>query len=278
MHSIIIPVDFTKRSKDALNYANSLFSEVPVRVILLHAHSAIRTKEFLISIEDIIEKDIMVKLEREGESLRQKMKNENLELAYHYEEGDIITAISNAMAKYNAELLIIGSDGDESWNDVSFREEGRTLNIVRDLPIPTLIVPTEKNAGKPKNILFATLIDGIKENKDVEPLKTLTSLSGAHLDVLSVGPESASEELFNSELISSLNGYLDGLNFSLHTLLESDTFNAIEHFSHDHENDLVCIIYRKHGVLERLLKPSVSKKVLTKSGRPILALKRSEEK
>ncbi len=254
----------------------SLFSEEPVQIILLHAHSALRTKEFLISIEDIIEKDIRLKLEKEADGVKARWKNGNLEIIFAYEQTDIISAITSNANKFSADLLVVGTEENESWNDVSYREEGRTANIVKEVEIPTLIVPVERNAERPKNFLFATLPDGIRGENDVKPLKELMKICGAHLDVVTVGSEDSSRAKLGSELRTTINGYLNGLDFSYHALLDSDTYNAIEHFSHDHENDLVCIIYRKHGILERLLKPSVSKKVLSRSNRPILALKRNE--
>jgi nucleotide-binding universal stress UspA family protein len=63
------------------------------------------------------------------------------------------------------------------------------------------------------------------------------------------------------------------VDYKLHTMLDTDPFQAIGQFSDEHHNDLICIMYRKHNILDSLLKPSVSRKIISHMDKPILALK-----
>ena len=273
MQSIIIPVDFTERSRMALDYAAMLFASSPMRFVLLHAFSTATTKEFLISIDDIIEKDIRQKLEAEGERFRSMLKNDKSEIVYVCKNNDIISTIASACEIHASEMMIIGSDGESSWSDISYREEGMTLNIVKGLSIPCLIVPSGRTSGLPKNILFATMIDGIANSSEVEVLNYIAKVCESHLDILNVGTERSGVVKLKEKLRKTVNGYFGNVDFKIHTLIDVDPYLAIGSFSEEHHHDLICIMYRKHGLLESILKQSVAKKMLSKLDKPILALK-----
>jgi len=275
MQTIIIPVDFTARSRKAIDFVAMLYQTTSVRFILLHAYSTLKSNEFLISIDDIIENDIQRKLETEGEYLKEKCESDKIELIYLCDRNDIISSILNATKKFSADMVVVGSDGEESWNDISLREEGKTINIVKKAPIPALIVPLSHAVLKPNNILFATVINGIYGNEEVEPLIDMVKAWGAHIDILNVGSERASVSGLNKGLESTVNGYFYGIDFKLHAVLNADTFQAIDQFSAEHQIDLICIMYRKHSVLEKLLRSGITKKIFTQIGKPILALKHS---
>ena len=276
MQNIIIPVDFSLESRAAIDYVLTFFPSSNARVILLHAYSKFNTSEFLISIDDIIEKDIHKKLEVEGEYLLRKSGGKNIELIYDCECNDIVSAIQNAVNTYHADLLVLGSDGQYSWKDMSYMEDGKTLNIIKEVSIPVLIVPYLQEARKPANILFATVIDGIDGESDVHPLIEMTKQCQAHLDIINVGPDKSSENSLNKGLTKTVNGFFKKVDYKLHTVLDSDAYEAIVRFSDEHHSDIICIMYRKHTTLERLLKQSISKKVITNLTKPILTLKHQE--
>lgn len=273
MQNIIIPVDFSKRSKAALNYAATVFGGTGKRFILLHAYSNLKSGEFLISIDDIIEADIRMKLEVEGKKLIEKLKNDRTEINYVCERSDILSALAGAVSKYNADLIVLGSSDEESWSDVTYREEGKTINILKSVKIPCMIVPDFIELHKPAHVLFATVLNGIKDSGEVRPLLDLLKNNNSRLDILNVTQEKNALPETDSVLKKTTNGYFPGFEYKLHTAYESDIFMAIDNFANEHHNDLICLMYRKHNAFERLLKQSVSKKMITKLTRPLLVLK-----
>jgi len=276
MRTVIVPIDFTDRSRAALNYAAELYRSSDIRFIFMHTYTTVKTTEFLISIDDIIENDIRQKLEAEAEYLQAKLDNDSSEFIYIIERNDIISALSNNIGKYAVDMVILGSDNGDSWNDVSYSDEGRTMNIVKNVSIPCLIVPISKHLKKPCNVMFATVLNGIENMGDVEALVNMVNDCHAHLDIVSVAGESASKKQLEEELKRTVNGYFENVDVELHTLFDTDTFAALGKFTEQHGNDLICIMYRKHGMLEKMLKKSISKQLFSHLDQPILALKHDE--
>ena len=273
MQSIILPIDFSRSSDAILNYAAELFSPQNARFILLHAYSSLPSGELLISIDDIIESDIYRKLEVKEEYLKRKSNFEKLDVVKVCVKNDIISAISLVNEKYHADLLILGSDGESSWKDTTYYDEGKTLKIVSEVSIPSLIVPFLTEMHKPGNILFATVLDGIHNSDEVRPLIDIAKECKAHLDILNVSQSRTDISESSGNLQKTINGYFKGVDYELHTILNKDATSAIGQFSEDHSNDLICIINRRHGILEKLLRPSVTKKIISGMARPILVLK-----
>ena len=276
MQTVIVPIDFTDRSRAALNYAVELYHSSNVRFIFLHAYTTINTSEFLISIDDIIENDIRQKLEAEAEYLSSKLEIKSPEFIFVVEKNDIISALTNNIIKYNANMVILGSAEGESWNDVSNTHEGRTMSIVKNISLPCLIVPVAEHLKKPDKVMFATVLNGIDNIGDVEALLSVVNENHSHLDIVSVASESTTKKSLAEELKKTVNGYFENIDFELHTVLDTDTYGALGKFSDKHHSDLICIMYRKHGILEKMLKRSVSKQMFSNMDRPILALKHSE--
>lgn len=273
MQSIILPVDFSRSSDAVLDYAAQLFGPQNVRFILLHAYSSLPAGELLISIDDIIENDINRKLEAKEDYLRKKSDSDKLDIIKVCVKNDIISAISSVNDKYHSDLLILGSDGENSWKDTTYYDEGKTLKIVSDVSIPSLIVPFSDEMHKPGNILFATVLEGIHDSNEVRPLIEIAKECKAHLDILNVSQSRSDTIESSSNLKKTINGYFKGVDFELHTIINKDATAAIGQFSEDHHNDLICIINRRHGILEKLLRPSVTKKIISGMARPILVLK-----
>lgn len=273
MQSVVIPIDFTKRSDSALDYAIALFSSQSIQFILLHSYSTISANELLISVDDIIEKDICHKLDEKVEYIRSKTGSEKINVIRICERNDLISSIRKVVSKYHAELLIVGSDGEDSWNDGYFPSEGKTLNIIDEINLPTLVVPIHQQIQKPQNVLFATVLDGIHNSKEVNPLIEMIKECNAHIDILNVGGTGSNTNELDQDLKKTINGYFVKTNYDLHTVVDNDIQLAIGKFSEEHNNDFICIIYRKHGFIETVFKPGVSKKIINKTQKPILALK-----
>jgi nucleotide-binding universal stress UspA family protein len=60
---------------------------------------------------------------------------------------------------------------------------------------------------------------------------------------------------------------------SLHTILSDDVEQEIDNFIHQHEVDLLVLVFREHGFIKRLFSPGVRTKMVYHSDTPILVLK-----
>ena len=109
--------------------------------------------------------------------------------------------------------------------------------------------------------------------RDLAPLVSAIKNCEGHLDVINVDNHKMDPEVAYDRLKTSVNGFFNGLPVEFHALEGAEVFTSIKQFTDSHHSDLVCILYREHSFLERLLKDSVSEQMVSDLNWPLLTLK-----
>ena len=273
MQRILIPVDFTGSSRAAIDYALDLYDPARYSFVLLHAYSSTRTSEFLVSIEDIIEKDIERKMNLERDHMNRLCNKCEVSVELKWEKCEIIEAIDRVTESLPVELIIIGSDNGVSWTGNSNLTDVKTMDFIKQISLPVLIVPQNGSLRHPRDFLFATRLNNVMNEGDVAPLISVIRNCKGHLDVINVENHKMEAEEANERLRTSVNGLFNDLPVAFHALEGSEVFTSIRQFTDSHHSDLVCILYREHSFLERLLKDSVSEQLVSDLNWPLLTLK-----
>ena len=273
MQRILIPVDFSGSSRAAIDYALEIYNPEKYTYVLLHAFGSAGTKEFLISIDDIIESDIEKKLELERDHMIRITGDENINVELKWDKCEIIEAIERLIEHIPIALVVVGSDMGITWTGDSNLSNVRTLNFVKEISLPLLIVPQRGQLQHPKEVLFATTINGIKDKRDVAPLIDLVRNCQSRLDIINVGVDKQEGHATSEKLGKTVDGYFEDLPFELHAVESREVFKSIRDFTEEHHSELVCILYRKHNLLERVLRESVSQQIISDLRWPLLTLK-----
>ena len=276
MQRILIPVDFSSSSRAAIDYALEIYSPDKYTYVLLHAFGSARTNEFLISIDDIIESDIEKKLELERDHIMRISGYDDIKVELKWEKCEIIEAIERVIEHIPIKLVVIGSENAISWTGDSNLNNVKTMNFVKEISLPLLIVPLNGRLRNPKDVLFATRLNGIKDQNDVAPLIDLVRNCLSRLDIINVGSDKQEITEINQKLEQTVNGFFENLPFEMHALESREVFKSIVDFTEEHHFDLVCILYRKHNLVERVLRESVSEQIMSDLRWPLLTLKHQD--
>jgi len=170
MKTILIPTDFSECSATAYNYAVMMAEKSNSEILLLHildipqpSQSTANGRETTLDTHYMME---MMKLTKfRMKKIRNGKTFKNVNVKEIIEVGSIPERILNAVKKYKADMIIMGSHG---VNGIQEKFIGTNAErIVRDVEIPVLTVKHPVKNPKIGTIVFAT--DFSKETELVLP-------------------------------------------------------------------------------------------------------------
>ncbi len=262
MKNILIPTDFSENSKDALDYAISLFKGSNVRFYILNTYDQlVASDHFDVTVATNMK---TIQLLKENSDTQLKaittyLKNKNSEL--HQIEtlskiGTLIGAIKEIVEEKSIDLIVMGTKGETSSSNIFFGSN--TIQVINTRIAPVLAVPAGYKFKPLRNILFPT---------DLQ-----IALGDRHLKLLlAIAKERKCKITLLHKLFRGLNSlqrahramlekYLAAVDFSFETIEDKEIDDAVFDYERKHPTDLLAMINNKHSFLENLFfKPVVSK-------------------
>ncbi|MEP7265076.1 MAG: universal stress protein, partial [Bacteroidota bacterium] len=170
MKTILVPVDFTITSRNALLYALFINHHIKAEIIIFHAYNV-----------PAYETDIT--LEIAEQSVREEMLNElqewKIDAESRYPEMKISTHLSDALTReeiideelnLNADLIVIGTQGTDGLAGVFLID---TVAAAEHTRCPVLIIPPGVILGNLQKIVFATNF----EEDDIQNINTIIEVA-----------------------------------------------------------------------------------------------------
>lgn len=284
MGNILVPVDFSDYSKNALEYAIVLAKKTNAFITVFHSFYFSTPPEYG-TLANYISMAIEDEQKRYDEQMKTLIKSyENEE----YDDGSGRLQISSivklglpsedivALIKERQfEMVIMGTKGATGLDRLFFGSV--TANIIEDSDVkcPVLAVPRGANVRGVKHMLYA--MDYEEDDVPViDDLLEFASYFDAKVTCLHVN---VSEELLDSdklekEILEDTYWFTpyDKIRFEL--LKNESTQSGIENYIKDNGIDLVAVIPRKRSFLESLFHKSVSNNLATYAGIPVLVIKK----
>jgi len=275
MQRVLIPIDFTKRSRSVLTHITKICNPEKYHFILYHNYAKSNTDEILISVEDIIENEISNRLEKEAAFLKSQIGSRYMSFEIKVDKGELVSTLSDSCENNSIDLVVLGSENGNSWTSSSNGKEIETFYLVKYLKCPVLIIPQESAISYPNEVVFATRLNSTLNENEVAPLVKVLNDSKAHLDIVSFTKEEKQDKENVNKVAKNVDGYFKQNPHEIHVISEADPYSGILQFSKEHKADLLCIMYRKTSFLERMLRESVSKQMLNDVNLPIMVLKQN---
>lgn len=172
---IVVPIDFTETTSNALNYALSLADIYSNNISLIHI---IKSKSE--------EGEAEVKLKALAEQAASKI---NGEVHYHVIEGDVLEDMGKIAASMEASLIVLGTHGETGLQKMF---GSRVLKLINHSKVPFIVVQKDTKYRETKKI--AMTIDLAKES--VQVVRAAASLGekfGA--EIVLIGGNHADEDL-----------------------------------------------------------------------------------
>ena len=267
MKKFLVPIDFSDASINAAKYAVALTSEVPeAELTFYNVYSSI-TLPTLSSKEEGSREQIS--LNELNEIRTQIGEGRNISLAV--EEGSFVDMLYEYVLGHGIEMVIMGITGSSRIKQVFMGTS--TLNIIRKIDCPVMIIPAEAEFKGLQKVVFTSDFTDVARTTPFVTLKEIINTFKPSLEILNVDSEHFVEltpeyKIEKEAMEEKLGEYHPEFSF----LRAYDFLEGISSFVESREMDAIITVPRKHSFLSQLFKTSHTKKLAYHSRVPIITL------
>jgi nucleotide-binding universal stress UspA family protein len=268
MKKFLVPVDFSDTSVNAARYAVALSRDVTdAEIILYHVYSHISFAT-LTSREEGSRQKVT---EAELNEVKSKISEGNDNISIVVEEGSFVESLCDYALGNAVDMVIMGITGSSRITQVFMGTN--TLNVIRHIDIPVMIVPSQATYTGLKKVVFTSDFKDVARTTPFAALKKILDMFKPQLEILNVDSEHYVEltpeyKIEREAMVDKLGSYNPEFAF----LRAYDFLEGISSFVDTKEMDAIITVPRKHGFLSQLFKTSHTKKLAYHSRVPIIAV------
>lgn len=272
MKRILVPIDFSECSMNALAYSVELAVHTKAELVLYHCFyipEFVHDSVYAMENAEANEKDSWESLDLLKKNILKD--HPELKIKTFCSFGITIDEINDQAKAEHANLIVIGAHG------AGYLEEkiiGSTASKLISSAVTSVLVIDRHVKFKPlKNIVLATDFAGMNHQVVLKPLKQLVTYFKAHLCILNIYKEaSAVPSLGEITASFELDRSLKHVNHTFFYLNDQEIIAGINAFVKKQKMDMVAMIARKHTLLERIFRQPYTKTMTFHSHVPFLVL------
>lgn len=262
MKNILLPTDFSTNSLNAIQYAKNFLIDEDCTFYLLniyrmpyleHDELMMYNVEKLASLENTLLKSSQRDLKATVEKVIFS-PNHKIELLSDY--SFFIDSVKQKIEKLNIELIIMGTKGATGAKEIFMGSN--TGDVIMKTDCDVIAVPDKATFKIPKEIVFPTDFRLFYDADDLDILKKIAIKNGSNIRILYVQNDNPLDEEQKANK-KDLERYFDTLNYSFHTLTNTDFESAVNCFTQSRGDvDMIAIIAKHYNIFQRLFfKPKV---------------------
>lgn len=280
MRTILVPVDFTSTTENAVRVAADWAKTYDYQNIILLKTAGESEFDYLHIAEghSFVNEESVNNLLQKTESLLDQLssivteKSPEIKVSRILSDWALTRSINELLKdEPSVELIILGSDDQTSATE-SFVSDN-IISIARTSPVKTLIVPNSYHYTPAKNIFIPCDIDGIKRLERLFHHKSLIHKQDVHLSFLNINTREKEDENKKKELEDYIREHLTEIPSSIYYSYDENVINGILTFAATHEADLIIALPGKHSFLYYLASRSISEGIYQNTHQPVLILK-----
>lgn len=271
MKNILVPTDFSQRSKASFKFAIDLAMKAGADVHVVHMLQLPLLPETTFGIQpyrfdpEILQKAIIAA----NKLFEQTKKQFSTEVKVHFKtiNDSVAAGIREYIEDNNTDLVVMSTHG-ASNSDESL--VGSTADkIARSSPVPVIYIPREIELNSIKNIVFPSTLE-IDQNDLMKDLRTLQQLLGAKLHVLLINtPGNFYSEKEARDHLERFAKYYDIRDFSLNFRSHRFERTGILEFVDEIDGDMIAMATHGRTGLAHFLRGSIAEGVLNGINHPI---------
>jgi len=276
MKTLLVPIDFTQTSNNAVDFAVDWSKKFEYkRIILLKTFYDTLFDDVVMSSEYGVGMDFRLKEREEAELMLKQLsydvsvKNTNIEVLAVTSELPLMRAIHEVVREENPETIIVGSDTNHYDNDSYVADH--VIQIAKSCPVKTLIVPSTYKYKPVKEILIPVDSFVIPSIDKIKLLNTPGYLTDVDFKVLSIA--NIQIKINEQESERQLHGYLENIPHHVFFSQNKSAVDAIMEFLKTHHVQLIIALPGKYSFLYRLTHKTISEAICRNHKKPVLILK-----
>lgn len=271
MKNILVPVDFSEASFNAVSYAAFLANAFGSSLTLVHAYTdtsafndGLTTKAYdsLEELEAANEKF----LKREISAIARKF---TVKINSIVMKGNAIKVIREVAQKERPDMIIMGMKGKGESNSVL---GSTTVAMIDETSIPILIIPKSALYQTVDSITLASDFRNEKLLSHFSILEKLIARFNPFIQILNVQKEDSmwAPEVIASKMRKDLPW--DKYNHSFNIMEKDNVEEGIFRFLRRHPTDLLVMVARRRNFINTMYEPSHTKKMTGQTKIPLLVL------
>jgi len=271
MKNILVPVDFSDASFNAVSYAAFLANAFNARLTLVHAYTGTsafdevangKVYDSLEELEAANEKFLKKEIERIARKFT--VKTDSIAM-----KGNPVKVINDVAEKNHPEMIVMGMKGKGESNSIL---GSTTVSMIDETSIPLLIIPKSALYQTIDSITLASDFKNEKLLSHFAILEKLIAKFNPFIQVLNVQKKDSklTAEIIASKMSQDLTW--DKYNHSFNIIERDDVEEGIFGFLRKHPTDLLVMVARKRGFINKIFEPSHTKKMTGQTKIPLLVL------
>lgn len=268
MKKFLVPIDFSDTSINAAKYAVALTRNIPgAEITLFHVYSRLSFSTLTSKDEGSRQKIS----ESELNEVKTKISEGNDNISCVAEEGSFVENICDFAMGNFIDMVIMGITGSSRITQVFMGTN--TLNVIRNINCPVMIVPAEAKYTGLKKVVFTSDFQDVARTTPFASLKKILDTFKPELEILNVDSEHYVEltpefKIEREAMEDKLGTYSPEFSF----LRSYDFLEGISSFVETRNIDAIVTVPRRHSFLSQLFKTSHTKKLAYHSSVPIIAV------
>ena len=275
---IIVPIDFSTNSKNALEYASALAQATKSTIKLVHI---IRPTTYNAVIVGIMAEEVAEKKAAGVKEINNMIHDLNIKykaVIYDYEiyEGETQAEIIRCSIDNRANLIIMGTHGATGFKKLFFGSN--TASVIEQSACPVMAIPENYAFKNPSKIVFATSY----HSSDLFVIQQLAKIAGvfaSEINVLHIVDDDSNLQNKLEEIKQFLATISPKIPYSkvCYKLFNSkDIPKGIESIVEQENADIVVLSTHKRNTIEKLVNKSMTKELSFHPKVPLLAFSMDE--
>jgi nucleotide-binding universal stress UspA family protein len=262
MTKILVPVDFSDTSSNALSYAIRLFGSGSLEVTVLNVFGNRSTALLMKNIDGILEKDARSKMEEFLKSFREAYPE--VLFTTKIVKNQPVPAITTLGDSGRFDYIVMGTKGASGLKEVFMGSVAG--GVVSRTKAPVIVVPGDHTFRPLENIIFSVGNDPFSDPGVVEPLRQIARLHQSKIKVLHIADKNTPQI---EKALAALADFNPTVDYAFGT---GKTSKDLDDYLMKDFSGMVCLIRSKKGFIDRLLNESVTLKQTFNSPVPLLIL------
>ncbi|MET2985157.1 universal stress protein [Aureibaculum conchae] len=265
MQNILLLTDFSENANNAIEYATQLLKGEATNFYVLNVQKASRyiTSDLIMTPKKSVY-DSVIKNPKEQINILVKNLAKRYDKEDFYFEGicdydSFISAVKQVIEIKNIDFVVMGTNGISGVKEVVFGSN--TIQVVRIIDLPILVVPENYEFNIPDKILFINETDSTIASNISLPLNYLIEKYNSQLYVLSINKKNKNS-----------NDWFKSVKPNYFEVGGDRIENTIENFVKENKIDLVAKVVHIKSFFERIFSSSSTPKITYISKAPILFL------
>lgn len=269
MQTIVVPTDFTPESRNAALYAAELSRKFNAKLLLFHAYmlpTPVSEVPYVMVTVDELQKENETLLKKEVEHLSESYGIESESIVRIGIPSDEIRFLSEDVS---IDLIVMGM---KDVGGIDKMIGSTTVNAIRKLKNPVLVIPHNFTFSPIKNITYASDFSYVSSTELFDVLTKLAKAFQAKIHIINVHKHN--EDLKPAQVAgrTAIESVFEHVDHTFHDITHHSIMQGINEYMQTNDSELLVMVEHKQSFLGRIFSKDHATAMAYETRTPLLVL------